>query len=193
MWEKFETSFLFWHSWLWKLSVGYCVGISISEEHTATIFRSETNFTATNGQLYSWYPPIILHSCTVGTHQSYRTVVQLVPINHTAQHHNCNWNIKRKYFEGRDYFDRSLLQLVWNFRSVIQQICFHLTQGRIQWSCSVSVVMALHFLQMQCGLFTRWPHFDVTRYLDICISICGYFQLSLSLLEFQWRKINSEI
>ena len=36
-------------------------------------------------QLYSWYPPITLHSCTVGTHQSHCTAVQLLPINHTAQ------------------------------------------------------------------------------------------------------------
>ena len=41
-----------------------------------------TNHTA---QLYSWYPPIILHSCKVGTHQSYCTAVQLVPTRHTAQ------------------------------------------------------------------------------------------------------------
>jgi len=62
----------------------YCVGISISEEHTGTIFRSEAHFTAADGQLYSRYPQIILHSCTVNTHQSYRTPVQSVPTNHTA-------------------------------------------------------------------------------------------------------------
>ena len=66
-------------------SADYCLGISISEEHTATIFRSEAHFTATDGQLYCWYPPIILYSSTVGTHQSYRTAVQSVPTNHTAQ------------------------------------------------------------------------------------------------------------
>jgi len=68
-----------------KLSAGYCVGISISEGRTATIFRSEAHFTATDGQLHSRYPTIMPYSCTGGTHQSYRTDVQSVPTNHTAQ------------------------------------------------------------------------------------------------------------
>ena len=43
------------------------------------------HFSPTDGQLYSWYPPIVLHSCTVGTHQSHCTAVKLVPTSHTAQ------------------------------------------------------------------------------------------------------------
>jgi len=54
-----------------------------------------------------------------------------------------------------------------NIRSVIQQIFFHVTQSRIHWNCSVSVLMSLHFAQMQCGLFIGWPDLDITSCLDL--------------------------
>ena len=80
-----------------------------------------------------------------------------------------------------------------NFRSLTQQICFNLTQIRIHCCCSVSVVMTLQFAQKQFGFFTGWPNLDITRCLHLCINICGYFELSFWLLEFQWRAIDCQI
>ena len=90
------------------------------------------------------------------------------------------------FWTGRCHF-------VCNFPNFIPQICFHLTHGRIHWSCSVSVIMTLHFALIQCGLFARWPNVDVTSCLDRCNSICGYFELRFWLLEFQDRSNDSHI
>ena len=90
------------------------------------------------------------------------------------------------FWTGRCHF-------VCNFPNFIPQICFHLTHGRIHWSCSVSVILTLHFALIHCGLLAGWPNVDVTSCLDRCSSICGYFEQSFWLLEFEDRRNDSFI
>jgi hypothetical protein len=56
----------------------------------------------------------------------------------------------------------------WQFEYNFRKNLFHLPQCRIHLCCSFSGVMTLHFAQMQCCFFTRWPNLDVTSCLDLC-------------------------